>query len=180
MRHSDQQKFPGIMNDQDLKTDLHDQLLNFAFDWSAKGSKIEAQIISAALEDELHLRSISGLVKDSIVNTTEIKIEPILRIDEKGYRTISPDMVICVHSDFKITWECTYPKKDTGFYDRRVTSYVLVELKTKVNVGETIRQLNYYKAHQYFFKTILICPPIPEYQVKLLNHAEINVVLYRK
>lgn len=190
MRHSDQVKLPFLMNDQDLKTNGHDEILEFAFSSVAKDSKLAAQILASAIETPFykeHLKNKNILTSNSML----IEIEPVYhcnlgRIDNFGrqsqiLKTISPDMVVNIDTEYKEVWtQGSGNEKTEGFCKRSFNQKVLVELKTSVNVGETIRQLNYYRSVMSFFKTILFCPPISKTQVELLNHAGINVVLYRK
>ena len=125
----------------DVLTNSHDRQI-----FDSKHDKILMWLFESLNSDEVFLKSILGLAPDFKIYHVEKKIEcPITKLDYAFKNRVMgfADMAIYAYEEA----------------NGNPCSIVYIEVKSSVNIGETIRQINYYKSFQGPGARWLVCAP---------------------
>lgn len=146
MRASDQAKAQfERSHDQQIRQSQHDEVLKKLYRW----------LKSEKSDDFL---SNGGAIK---IIEKDVQIEaPILSINRRDVKPIgfADLLVIMKFEKNKHTWHCR----------------VYIEVKTSVNIGETIRQINYYGGNDEISSWYVAAPSFKEFDI--LNDQRIGYI----
>lgn len=160
MRNSDKIKQQVFIDDQ-IKSSSHDEIVIWLYE---------------KLKNEEYVRSLLKIPKETKIELSKPSIEPPIIID--NYKMAYADIGIFI-------------KLYTGKFNKRTdesgkwvdadeqynTIMAMFEVKTFVNIGETIRQINFVRAKKDF-KWFVCAPPFA--QSGILEEQGIGFIEYKK
>lgn len=151
--------------------------------------------IGESLHDEITLWLYSRIVKSRslgklITGTAYQKVDSFERLMEVPLWSRNRFPNIVGFADLAVMAITTKEEKDEDDRSHKTERKELgfVEIKTKINIGQTIRQINLYKtcifrANNYEVinaqKWTVCAPPLSDALIQVLNEQDINFVPYR-